>query len=321
MPATPASSTSRRASSTPARSPGSRPGRSFTVTGRPLPSPAARAMRHRPVGVVEQGGAGAGLADLADRAAHVEVDHVGAGVGRDRGGLAHHGGVMAEELHRHRVLVRVDAQELAHGALVAVHEPEARDHLGDHEAGAVALRLEAHEPVADAGERREHHAVGEPEAAERPRVGERGHAGNGSSGGLGRTGAVREDPDLAVQRGPARAGAITQGAGRSTAKLPPSARARRLARISTASPCRSMNSTSERSSTTRRRRASCESIAWPICGAVAVSTSPCTRTTTTHPRSSSDTWKGLGGPGARWFQPTPGRAAGKVSCCCAPRSA
>ena len=52
------------------------------------------------VGVVEQGGAGAGLADLGDGAAHVQVDGVGARA-RDRGGGdAHDGGVLAEELDR-----------------------------------------------------------------------------------------------------------------------------------------------------------------------------------------------------------------------------
>ena len=73
------------------------------------------------------------------------------------------------------MLVGVDAQELAHGALVAVGEPEAGDHLGDHQAGAEAARLQAHEPVADAGERREHEPVLEGAAAERPGVGEAGH--------------------------------------------------------------------------------------------------------------------------------------------------
>ena len=134
MPATPASSTSRRASSTPARSPGRCPGRSLTVTGRPLPSRRRAGDRDRLVGVVEQRRARAGLADLAHRAAHVQVDQVGARVGHDLRGLAHHVGVVAEELHRDRVLVRVDAQELAHGALVAVLEAEARHHLGHHQA-------------------------------------------------------------------------------------------------------------------------------------------------------------------------------------------
>src|SRR5688572_26074574 len=55
-----------------------------------------------------------------------------------------------------------------------------------------------------------------------------------------------------------------------------------------------MKSTAERSSTTRRSAASCLSTTSPIRGAVAVSTSPCTRTTTTRPWSSSETLKGCG---------------------------
>ena len=125
--------------------------------------------------VLEQRGPGARLADLAHRAAHVEVDQLRAGVGDHRRGLTHHVRVVTEELHRDRVLVGMDAQELAHGALVAVGEPEARHHLGHHEARAKALGLEAHEPVADARQRREHHAVGDLDAAQAPGIGELGH--------------------------------------------------------------------------------------------------------------------------------------------------
>ena len=157
--------------------PGLRPGRSLTVTGRPLPSPAARGDRDRLVGVVEQRGAGAGLADLAHRAAHVEVDQVGARLGDHRRRLAHDVGVVAEQLHRDRVLVGVDAQELGDRALVAVGEPEAGHHLRGHQPRAVAARLQAHEPVADAGQRRQHEPVLERAAAERPGVGEGGHRG------------------------------------------------------------------------------------------------------------------------------------------------
>ena len=121
------------------RSPGRLPERSLTVTGRPLPSLRRLGDRHGLVGVVEQGRAGAGLADLPDGAAHVEVDHVGAGLGRYGRRDPHDLGVVAEQLDRDRVLVGVDAQELAVGALVAVLEPEARHHLRDREAGAVAL--------------------------------------------------------------------------------------------------------------------------------------------------------------------------------------
>ena len=70
-----------------------------------------------------------------------------------RGRAAHDLGVLAEELDRDRpvvALVGVDAQHLRARLLVAVVDPEARDHLGDREPRAVALGLQAHEPVADA---------------------------------------------------------------------------------------------------------------------------------------------------------------------------
>ena len=160
--ATPASSTSRWASSKPSVSPGRGPERSLTVTGRPLPSRAARATATARVGVLDQRGAGAGLADLRHRAAHVEVDEVGAALGDRGGGRAHDVGVLAEELDRDRparALLGVDAQQLAHRLLVAVVDREARHHLRDREPGAVALGLQAHEPVADPGQRRQHDAV------------------------------------------------------------------------------------------------------------------------------------------------------------------
>ena len=175
-PATPASSTRRRATSTPLRSPGGRPERSLTVTGSPLPRAAALASATARSGSAEQRRAGAGLAHLGHRAAHVEVDQVGAGGGHPLGRRGHHLGVVAEQLHRHRVLVGMDPQQLAAGALVAVVHGEARDHLGHHQAGAVALGLQAHEPVADPGQRGEHDPVGDRDPAERPRVGQ--HAGH-----------------------------------------------------------------------------------------------------------------------------------------------
>ena len=149
-----------------ARSPSGRPARcperSFTVTGRPEPSIAARATATATSGSREQRRAGAGLEHLRHRAAHVEVDQVGPGLGGDRRGLAHHLGVGAEELHRDRALVGMDPQHLLERAPVAVCEREARDHLRDRQARAVAVRLQAHEPVADPGQRREQDAVAGP---------------------------------------------------------------------------------------------------------------------------------------------------------------
>jgi hypothetical protein len=64
------------------------------------------------------------------------------------------------------VLVRVETKELGQGALVAVVEAEARDHLGDRQAGAVAARLQTDEPVADTGQRGEQDAVGDLDVAD-----------------------------------------------------------------------------------------------------------------------------------------------------------
>ena len=93
--------------SKPLLSPGRRPERSLTVTGtRPRAAPSRRALdggareRDGAVGVGEQRGAGAGLAHLRHRAAHVDVDRVGAARGDVRGGGAHRVGVFAEQLDR-----------------------------------------------------------------------------------------------------------------------------------------------------------------------------------------------------------------------------
>ena len=65
------------------------------------------------------------------------------------------------------MLVGMDAQHLLDGAAVAVHQGDAGDHLRDREPRTVAARLQAHEPVADAGERSEQHAVGDLDVADR----------------------------------------------------------------------------------------------------------------------------------------------------------
>ena len=166
MPATPASSTSRCASSYAVASrPSSCPLRSFTVTGRPEPSRAAARDRDRGVVVLEHRRARAGLHDLRDRAAHVEVDEVGAAPRRRRAAaLRMTSGSWPKSWiddRPARALVGVDAQHLGARLLVAVVDPEARDHLRHREPGAVALGLQAHEPVADARQRREHDAVGD----------------------------------------------------------------------------------------------------------------------------------------------------------------
>ena len=133
----------------------------MTVTGSPEPSIAARATATASVRVGDQRRPGAGLQHLRHRAAHVEVDQRRPGRGRHRRRLAHHLGIGAEQLDRDRALVGMDAQHLLDRAPVAVGDREARDHLGDRQPGAVAVRLQADEPVADPGQRREQDAVGE----------------------------------------------------------------------------------------------------------------------------------------------------------------
>ena len=66
---------------------------------------------------------------------------------------------------------RVHDEQLVERLAVAVVDRVARDHLATREPGAVALGLQAHEPVADAGQRREHDPVGDRDPAEGPRVG------------------------------------------------------------------------------------------------------------------------------------------------------
>src|SRR4051794_18827822 len=149
-------------------------------------APLARGSRDldRRVRVFDQRGARAGLADLRHRTAHVQVDQVGAALGDRRGGGAHDVGVLAEELDRDRAaavaaLVGMDPQHLDARLLVAVVDPEARHHLRHREPGAVALGLEPDEPVADAGERREHDPVRDPDGADVEGVGEGGRHARG----------------------------------------------------------------------------------------------------------------------------------------------
>jgi hypothetical protein len=84
---------------------------------------------HGEILVREQSGAGAGLADLADGAAHVDVDQIGACLRDHSRRRSHDLRILAEELNRDGVLVGMQAEQLAHGALIAVVEPEARNHL------------------------------------------------------------------------------------------------------------------------------------------------------------------------------------------------
>ena len=139
-----------------ARLAGRDPERSFTVTGRPLPSSRPRA-RSRPPCRDRRAGRRPrrSCSTLRHRAAHVEVDQVGAGRGAARRPIAITSGSWPKSCIATGCSSGGSAGTRAR-ALVAVLDAEARDHLGDRQPGAMALCLQAHEPVADPGERREH---------------------------------------------------------------------------------------------------------------------------------------------------------------------
>ena len=178
MPATPASSTSRRATSTPSVSPRLRPARSLTVTGRPEPSRAASATAT----------AVSGSPSIAAPAPVLQTFGTGQPMLRSMMSAPARATVAAAERMMSGswpnswtetgppvALARVDPQQLRAGLRVAVVDGEARHHLRHREPGAVALGLQAHEPVPDPGQRREHDPVGDRQAAEGPGVAERAH--------------------------------------------------------------------------------------------------------------------------------------------------
>ena len=152
-------STSRGPTSRQSREPSATPRRIFTVTGTSTASATAATIRRRVVRVVEQRGARAGLRHLADGAAEVDVDDVGAGGLDHPRRLGHRARVGAEDLDRERMLVGGDPQ-VAERPLVAVLDPGARDHLRADETRAVAPSLAAERLHADARHRREDEPVG-----------------------------------------------------------------------------------------------------------------------------------------------------------------
>ena len=121
------------------------------------------------VGLVEQRRAGAGLRDLADGAAEVDVDDVRAGGDDGRRGLGHVCRLGAEDLDGERPLVFRDTQ-VAERALVAVVDAGAAHHLGADETGAVTPTLPPERLHAHARHRREHEPRGDLYGADAPRV-------------------------------------------------------------------------------------------------------------------------------------------------------
>ncbi len=123
----------------------------------------------RAIGLVEQRRAGAGLRDLADGAAEVDVDDVRACGDDRRRGLGHVRRLGAEDLDGERPLVLRDSQ-VAERALVAVVNAGAAHHLRADETGAVAPALPPEGLHAHAGHRREHEPRGDLHGADAPRV-------------------------------------------------------------------------------------------------------------------------------------------------------
>ena len=92
------------------REPFSSPRRIFTVTGTSTASTTARASRQARSCCSQRAGSGAGLGHLANRAAEVDVDDVGARRDHHLGRLGHPLGLGAKDLDGQRMFVPGDPQ-------------------------------------------------------------------------------------------------------------------------------------------------------------------------------------------------------------------
>ena len=90
--------------------------------------------------------------DLRDRAAHVEIDGVGAGRFQPAGGLGQHVGIGAEELHGQRPLLGQVTRQRGR-LVVAEHERAGVDLLAGERAGAALATHEPERRVGDTGHR------------------------------------------------------------------------------------------------------------------------------------------------------------------------
>ena len=126
--------------------------------------------RHGVVEVAHQRRAGIAAGHLLGRAAHVDVDDVGALARRDARGLGHVVGLAAGKLHH------VDRQarmaDTGGAALPALGELAARHHLGNDQSGAVPIGAQAEGLVGDARHRRQEHPVADFDAADIQRLGQ-----------------------------------------------------------------------------------------------------------------------------------------------------
>ena len=96
---------------------------------------------------------------MARRAAHVDIDHVGAGGFGDPCALCHPVRLAARELNDVRAYSRCLAAQLRHGT--TVDEVVAGGHLGNNQSGAERGRQLSKRGIGDARHRREKDPVGE----------------------------------------------------------------------------------------------------------------------------------------------------------------
>ena len=152
----------------------SQPSRIFSVTGSGVAATVASIRVQRMVEVAHQRRAGIAGRHLARRAAHVDVDDVGAGVGRRPRAFRHPVRLAPGELDDVRPVARALGAHgrfgRACGKLVAGH------HLGDHQAGAEFGRQRAERPIGDARHRREEDPVGDHDRPDRQRFCETLHS-------------------------------------------------------------------------------------------------------------------------------------------------
>ena len=148
-------STSRGPTESASREPFATPRRIFTVTGTETASATLATIRQACSGSSRSVAPAPGLGHLADGAAEVDVDDVGARGLDEARRIGHRVGVCAEDLHGQRMLVSADPQ-VSERALVAVREAGAADHLGAHQTGSETASLAAKGLHADPRHRGEH---------------------------------------------------------------------------------------------------------------------------------------------------------------------
>ena len=142
------------------------PARILTVTGMLTARAMAADDRGGMARVAHQRAAGVVLRDLRHRAAHVDVDDVGAHALDDAGSISHLCGIAAEDLDGDRPFF-LGVLGVLERAVDAPDEPFGADHLGDDQTAApLALHQAAKRGVGHAGHRRDTDGRGERDLAD-----------------------------------------------------------------------------------------------------------------------------------------------------------